>query len=326
MRLFLNLRAPFGLILGMLFGGLTCGAELSLSALLRRFDAPPAPGERLRAAESLAEYGATAIPALVERLRDGDDAVRSYACLALVRMGPAAAEAVPQLVVLLDDPQEYVRADALTALREIGPAAAPAVPVLAGILRSADRPLRLRALESLAAIRTPESCQALTAALDVHDRDLQRSTLKALQRLGPDAAAALPKLLHFAVTAQEPSLADEAFLAAGALGDVAVPELVVLLEAELPATRRRSALALSRAGASGEAAVPALQRAVRDADAAVRFRAVRALGSLGKPAAATQAVLAQARHDADADVRWAASQALQRHGLEHTTVSAGTAP
>ena len=73
----------------------------------------------------------TAVPALIEGLKDADDGVRCGVVNALGEIGPDAKEAVPGLVkVLRQGPYGSLRVYAARSLAQIGPAAKQAVPGL----------------------------------------------------------------------------------------------------------------------------------------------------------------------------------------------------
>jgi HEAT repeat protein len=72
----------------------------------------------------------TAIPPLVEALKDDDEKVCIAAAGALGEIGRKAKPAVPALIRALNDGNEGIRKAAALALGEIGPEAKAAVPAL----------------------------------------------------------------------------------------------------------------------------------------------------------------------------------------------------
>lgn len=87
-----------------------------------------------------------AIPALTERLRDGDASVRQAAVFALREMGPEAKAAIPALAELLRDGDGYVAIDASHTLGKMG---LEAVPSLAELLRDENPRVRELAVRTL---------------------------------------------------------------------------------------------------------------------------------------------------------------------------------
>lgn len=292
--------------------GAAPGAEGALADLLDQVQSAPDPIARCRAAESLATYGAAAVPHLCELLRSSDRRARGFACLSLNRIGPAAAAAVPTVMAVVANPSEpdILREDAALALERIGPGAAAAVPVLRTVVRENRPELRQRGIRALAAIHSPESIAVLAELAQERSRDLSRPAVEALRTLGPQASAVVPILLRLAGSRPESELAEDLFLTVAAVGREAVPELTAYLRADQPATRRRAALALSRIGPDAAVAVSALQAALGDETPPVRFWAARALANIGAAAWPAAQRLAELAHDPDPNVRWEAAKAV----------------
>ena len=309
--------------------------KLSLQELLNRIEHADGPTERLRAAEEIARFGDLAVPGLCGLLRHEDQRVQSHACLALIRMGPAAERAIPQLSRMACDPRAWTREDAIFALGQVGPAANPAVPILGGVLQVEDRRLRKRAIQALAAIRTPDALRTLAAPLHGDDSEFKMQLLRVFQELGPSAAVVRPNLLDAALTESDRLVCDELYLTLGTLGDAILDNLLALFEhssktssdayseASAAVTAKRSSIAshadirrrvvmsLCRMGHATGMAVPTLHRALEDPDATVRFWAARALCESGASDSTTRTALMRALTDADADVRWGAARALR---------------
>src|SRR5205823_6105632 len=80
------------------------------------------PQVRLRAIEALRAFGAPAVPALIQVLKDADAGVRQRAAGTLAYMDKAAAkEAVPALIQAVKDTDTSVRRWVVQALYSIGP-------------------------------------------------------------------------------------------------------------------------------------------------------------------------------------------------------------
>ena len=78
-------------------------------------------GALVRRADAAGPFHAgEAIPALAQRLFDGDPAVRQAAVLALGAMGPEAKAAIPALAQRLGDPDRYIASDASIVLKTMG--------------------------------------------------------------------------------------------------------------------------------------------------------------------------------------------------------------
>jgi HEAT repeat protein len=117
----------------------------------------PEPGVRKVAASAFRSMEApprSAIPVLVETLRDGNAEVRAEAAFGLMGFySPPAREAVPALsTAFARDPDHHVRINAARALGLMGPVARDAVPALRAGLRDEDERIRAVAAEALQTI------------------------------------------------------------------------------------------------------------------------------------------------------------------------------
>ena len=87
------------------------------------------------------EQAAVIMPALLPKLNDRDEAVRSVSMLTLVWLRPdpdTAEKLVPPITAALSDPSPYVRQNACNALRSLAPYSKPAVPALVKLLQDPD--------------------------------------------------------------------------------------------------------------------------------------------------------------------------------------------
>jgi HEAT repeat protein len=96
--------------------------------------------------QAMVEKGATAVPALIEGLKDADEQVRGVAAVALGEIGSAAGEAVPELITLLHEENRVTHMAAALALMKIG---SDAVEALQSCLRSVNRQARFWAAWAL---------------------------------------------------------------------------------------------------------------------------------------------------------------------------------
>jgi HEAT repeat protein len=189
--------------------------------------------------------------ALASALRDADPGVRWHAAAAYVRLGRRGAAAVPALLEAMRDPEWNVRNAAGRALEET-----------AG----------------------PEHAELLTAALAPPDVETRYHVARALARVGPSAARAVP-VLQDTLSDADAEVRMEAVWALAAIGPAAasaVPALLRALEDADAQVRAAAAWALAHVGA-GRAAVPALQPLSRDPDRDVREAAEAASRRLAGP-------------------------------------------
>lgn len=123
---------------------------------------------------------ASACPALVGALADGDNPGRRNAALeVLVRLGPAV---LPGLLAASSDPDPDVRKQVVDALAGIAEAAAAAR--LVELLADSDANVRGAAADALGAVGRPDTAAALAAAAaEDPERLVRLSALRALARL-----------------------------------------------------------------------------------------------------------------------------------------------
>jgi hypothetical protein len=152
--------------------------EIKLRSLIETFRESHMPAKDVGA---LHTAGATAVPALIEGLRDTD--LREPAIRFLSGLGPEAAAAAPSLVALLADPIEKVRVRAAGALWRVQPSSHDVIPALIMALEGRDPTAMNEAVDHLVEVGG-EAVQWLVA-LSQHDRpEVRKQALSALGRLG----------------------------------------------------------------------------------------------------------------------------------------------
>jgi hypothetical protein len=177
------------------------------------------PGQRadlLRSIGSFRGDAASATGDVVEALKDPDARVRSAAGWALSQIGAGGATAVPALAASLSDPNPLVRSISAVALREMGDRALSAVQALAKALSDSVPYVRAPAADAIAKIGPPAKAavQPLIDRLTVPGEEVYvlRSVTRALGRIGPDAASALPVLQRVRKMHRVAYVAEEAIL------------------------------------------------------------------------------------------------------------------
>lgn len=129
------------------------------------------------------------LPALIRRLKDQDEAMRTAAVWRLSQK-PHDPRAVAPLVEAFKDPSSNVRASAANALRDF-PAALAGETLIAS-LRDADPLVRQGAAKALGGVRDPRASGPLAAAASQPDETLRANALRALGEIGgPEVVAPL---------------------------------------------------------------------------------------------------------------------------------------
>jgi HEAT repeat protein len=146
-----------------------------------------------KANAELASQAPSQVPALLEALRNDDQAVRFGAANSLSDLGAAARSALGPLTQALQDRDLGVRVQAARALWRIDQQAAPAIPVLVEALRSDDEILRWIAADCLGELG-PRASVAIPALQESLRQEFQIAHVRAgftlaLERIGAGRAS-----------------------------------------------------------------------------------------------------------------------------------------
>jgi len=120
-------------------------ATVALSGCAAHQPAPPAP-------EPEASFDGKFVSDWSEALKSPDASTRVAAASALAKIGPRAKSAVPALIETLKDDHKLVRTQSIAALGKIGPAAVDAIPMLSRFAEDGDFAMRGVATAAIAAI------------------------------------------------------------------------------------------------------------------------------------------------------------------------------
>jgi HEAT repeat protein len=275
--------------------------------------------KRSEAAWALAYFGPAAkaaVPDLIEIIRiHEDDQLKLNSVEALGRIGPDAAPAVPLLIKRLLNQGcnlgyqgviiERVEGNPKYALARI---CTPAVPALIEVLNGPDEGMRPCAAEILAMIGRPAKAAvpALTRSLR-RGNVPQRYAARALGRMGPDAAQAVPALYSLLSVEGEHSLFGdmpryESWNVVYAMARIGVLPIPKLVDVFLNEASSAAAYDLSMLGPMASSAVPSLRRALSDPRFDVRIQAAIALAFIDPSVHEAHTVLIDAleHHPTDA--------------------------
>ena len=169
------------------------GAKVSIPLLVKVLE-DAEPSVVMPALHTLAEAGASAVPLMIEALKNGEACY--WACRVLGEVGPAAASSAPALAAVLSSPEPEVRMHALLALAEIGPAASSAVPSILGRLEDQQSAVRHSAAYALGRIESKQADPALRRTAQSKDPVLRMISRWALASIHPKDANELKQAVQ----------------------------------------------------------------------------------------------------------------------------------
>lgn len=251
--------------------------------------------DRVRACANIAAFGegaASAVPGLIQALKDSDAVVRAYAARALGQVGRAVRAAAEPLERAFEDPNRYVRREALRAFVILGPKGRRTVDLI------------------------------IAAMNDVDPLVVATATNK-LTELGPRLLPQVIELLEDDRTAYCACLILQGLDQAGV---AAVPALIKLLDHQLVELRLESASALRAIGPAAADAVAALSGRLDDSERMVQLAAVLALGTIGEEAATAAKSLRQMASHPDDLLKVLSLWALQNVQPNKEELNTKTAP
>jgi HEAT repeat protein len=230
------------------------------------------------------------IPTLIELLQH--DAQRSWAAIALGKLGPKAEPAIPELVKLVGQMQTnfptYV-GDPERALGQIGQASISAVMPL---LQSKDIDVRCGAVQALGQISRQSKVKVPILAELLADNDIRirLAAASALARSGVEASKATPVLIAMLYDPDEKivEMAAEVLGELGSEAKTAVPTLAFLLR-----DADHYHIAMSTLIKLDIEAVPAVMELLQDQEESVVVRASKTLGDIGPAAKAATVKLTE---------------------------------
>jgi HEAT repeat protein len=285
--------------------------------VLRRLLSDPLAEVRMKAAQTLANFGAEAAdaaPELIALLNDNEESVRRQAVEALGKIGGPPDTRLEALQPLLQDPSMAVRVVAVRTIGSLGVEAKQSVYGLVPLLRDPEPEVRQTVAEAIRQIGSvePEAIPHLVEGLSDTDNLVRAQTAEALGMIGASAAAAVPALERALADVNDRvrATATEALGHMGGAAAAAVPAIMRLLNDEDNRINALAASALEEIGEPATIAVPALLGALNHVNAEVRGAATRAIGKLSTPTNGAVAALERAVSDENSHQRGQAILAL----------------
>ncbi len=276
----------------------------------------------------LGSDAASAVPQLIQALRDKASKVRLAAAEALVSFGPVAKVAVPEIIVGLADRDVEVRKAMVACLV----ATEPAVPDLLPLMADQNPNVRKAVADALLQIGSQtipmliqtvsQWCTKPKTDIDNFEKfqKMTETALHVLGKFGSDASSAKPTI---ALALVDPNLSIK-FAAVQALINLDLNwmsnPVVVEAIASLAEPRNSAENPEEIAGEIvvqtfieiGAAAVPMLIDALTVGDRVTRQNAARALGQIGAEAKTAIPALTRALEDNHSLVQYEAARALQK--------------
>lgn len=234
------------------------------------------PAQQAEALETLEAGGSAATPVLAAILQDrqrAGAAVRCFAAELLGKVGAGAEAAGSSLIAALQDPDAHVRSVASAAVPKAGVPVDVAVPALLELLRQERNPVHVRALSEYREAAKPglPLLEEILANSQL-DSETRWNAARAIGKVGPQAASAVPALL---VALQDPAATIREH-AAEALGDIgppaaeAVQGLASVLDDPAPRVRRDAVRSLGQIGQPARTIVAQIQTLLKDKEDIVR--------------------------------------------------------
>ncbi|MFN7715446.1 MAG: HEAT repeat domain-containing protein [Pseudanabaenaceae cyanobacterium] len=300
------------------------------AAILAEFDMASREEQFTTALQKIIRYRGNLVPALLDRLENGDIPLAKKAAIALGYL--RSPQAISPLIAAVQDQRRQIfwqaasalswigSAEAINALirllrhtsvnvqaaaaKSLGRASLPAVSPLVDALKNSDDLVKVHAAHSLGQINSPLAVSSLIEALQSQSRSVRFEAAWALGQIrSPLAATALAN----ALTDGDMSVQSQAVQSLKNIGVPALPAIARMLDAHSSHTRSMAARTLGQMGM--EEVIPLLSKVLyEDEFSYVRSDAATALGEIGSYEAVFY--LAQGLKDPDRAVRNAAWRAL----------------
>lgn len=253
-----------------------------------------------------------AVPVLIEALKGG----RSGAGHALNQIDPGSSELLATYIEILDQPtvpNRHIRTAAARSLGDYGIGARAAVPLLVKALASDDSNLRWTTVMSLGKIPVREAIEGLKRALTDTDLNVRVSAAEALL-VHPENKETAKAVLLSAINDVKGTQSMSVLRALAKLGEeaaAAVPRIAELITGSDEQGWRYEAVdTLVKIGQTAKQATPTLTEALQDPDERVRIHAGMALAALNGETNLAVRVQIDALESGDMRVRGRAAENL----------------
>jgi HEAT repeat protein len=249
----------------MALGAIGAEARTAGPALVKALD-DEQPSVRYGAAYALGKVGDRRAGAALQKTAASDDEMLSMISnWAIAQMNPndpaIVRHAAEAIIKALESKNPHVRAGAVRALVELKAPPELTAPAFERAISDVDPGVIANTMDALVALG-PKAVPRVAGALK--SPKLHMFSARILQRIGPDAASAVPQLIEALKTTDDVAFRREVNFALAAIGPAsvsAVPDLAKTFDSEeLAYAQPSAAYALGKIGPAAKAAVPALRK------------------------------------------------------------------
>ena len=286
-------------------------------------NASPADAERL--VGLLRGFGTAAVPVLTEALKNSAAPVRAASARALGGMGRDARPAIEPLFSQASDKEPVARAAALRALVALAGDSQRLKPLLDSALRDSAAEVRRAGAAGLAGYGGANALGVvgLVELLDDESPASRRSAIEELGNMGAAAAPALPAMMERLGDAELQAPLLVAFGKMGPAAAATVPRLIALEKGTPIPTKVAALSAMAGIGREAAAALPTVLDAMNDDEGDVRAAAVRAYAAIESDEEKVVGTLVKALGDENGRVRRPAAAALSKFGARARAATPG---
>jgi HEAT repeat protein len=261
---------------------------------------------RDRAAEILPQYGALAVPPLIEMAAAGGLDDRLLAISTLAKMGAESRAALPFLIEALEDKDDFVRLAAAEAVGKIPVLGEGSILALRTALSDSSPFVRNQAAISLLAL--------YSLRLEDNDPFVRVNTVRNLEETGSAGVPLLLEILTGEDTYLRPAAAEILSVTGGGSEEVIEGYIRALTKNQYTLTRR-VLQALYELGHRAAPAFPVVSQILQSGDPILTQQAIRTIGSMGPAARSVAPDIMPFLESGDVYTRWQAAKTLLDLGL-----------
>ncbi|MFH1652726.1 MAG: HEAT repeat domain-containing protein [Pseudomonadota bacterium] len=225
------------------------------------------------------------IPIFIRSLTDPNNIVRSYAAIALGKIGSDAKQAIPSLIRVVKFDSDC-REAAAKSLSKIGPSA---IPALQKLLKGNSSDVKSSAIEALGNIgaKSKVAVADIIIFLNHPSQRLRIKMLEALGKIGKAAKASISVIIKLLKNDQNYNVRKHAASVLVRIDPLNKHSVVALIEAlkdKDNSVIEEAAISLGKFATMAKQAIPNLFDLLKHSNVSITNAAVQALGNIGKDA------------------------------------------